>query len=70
MVIRMSEKKHISYVYEAKNELSWDWWHESPVELVLVALIVVMFFAFPRAGCGITPVDHNVEAAPAVANER
>ncbi len=58
----MSDKKDIPFLSEPRDVVSWDWWSESPVELVLLTFIVVLFFAFPRAGCGITP---TAEVAPA-----
>jgi len=42
----------------------FNWWRESPVEIILVVFIVVGFFTFPRTGCGITQVE-----APAVVSE-
>jgi hypothetical protein len=35
------------------SPIYWDWWGENPVEVVLVAFILIFFFMFPRAGCGI-----------------
>jgi hypothetical protein len=31
----------------------WDWWGENPVEVVLVAFILIFFFTLPRTGCGV-----------------
>ena len=57
----MSDRKEIPYLSKSKS-VSWDWWSESPVELILMVFIIVFFFAFPRAGCGITP---TADAPPA-----
>ncbi len=51
-----------------EREWKWDWWGESPIELVVVILFLAFFFAFPRTGLGISPVvDGNPTSAPVVA---
>ena len=45
------EKTHLT---NKRPGLQWDWWQESPVEIILVAFILVLFL-IPRTGCGITP---------------
>lgn len=32
----------------------WDWSRESPVELILVTFILLVFFLMPHNGCGIS----------------
>lgn len=49
-----SEKKAQSHLQSDKKPMFWDWWQENPVEIILVVFILVLFFAFPRQGCGIT----------------
>lgn len=45
-------------ISEGKKPLfRWKWSRESPIEIVLVVFIIVGFFAFPRAGCGVTQTD-------------
>jgi len=51
------------------REWKWDWWGESPVELVLVVLVLSFFFAFPRTGLGITEVDGSIPAPAALVAE-
>ncbi|MFU8804772.1 MAG: hypothetical protein ACNA8W_13235 [Bradymonadaceae bacterium] len=46
-----------------KSPVYWDWWRENPVEIILVIFIIVMFFALPRTGCGITAVDDGAPRA-------
>ena len=41
-------------VQTRKSPVRWDWWGESPIEIILVIFILVLFFALPRAGCGVT----------------
>ncbi|MFB6264914.1 MAG: hypothetical protein ABEL76_15025 [Bradymonadaceae bacterium] len=31
--------------------IEWDWHKEDPVEVVLVAFILILFFTLPRQGC-------------------
>jgi hypothetical protein len=51
-----------------ERDWKWDWWGESPVELVVVILFLAFFFAFPRTGLGIsTVVDGNPTSAPVIA---
>lgn len=45
-----------------ENEWKWDWWSESPIEIIVVVLFLAIFFAFPLTGLGITPTAEN--AAP------
>ena len=48
------------------GDWKWDWWSENPIELVIVVLFVVFFFAFPGTGMGITPTaDPNLPVTPA-----
>ncbi len=61
----MSEKKDIPYLHTPDDGPRWDWWREDPVELILLVFILVLFFAFPRAGCGVTAVDANQAPPPA-----
>lgn len=61
----MSDKNEISYLSNSKKTVSWDWWSESPVELILVVFIVVFFFTFPRTGCGITPTADSPASSAA-----
>lgn len=35
------------------DSLYWDWSRDEGVEVVLLVLFLVMFFAVPRTGCGI-----------------
>jgi len=35
------------------GEMYWDWSGESPVEIVLLIFVLVLFFTVPRTGCGI-----------------
>jgi hypothetical protein len=49
-----SNKKAQSHLQTNKKPMFWDWWRENPVEIILVIFILVLFFAFPRQGCGIT----------------
>ena len=44
----------------------WDWWSENPVELVLVAFILVVFFMMPREGCGISAEGAGEPVEPAI----
>lgn len=46
-----------------KQAMTWKWRSESPIEIILVVFILVGFFAFPRTGCGVTPVGGEVVAA-------
>ena len=52
--------------------LKWDWWGENPVEIVLVAFILIFFFTLPRMGCGIdkteTPTQAETDAAEVTQN--
>ncbi len=52
-----------------EREWKWDWWGESPVELVLVVLLLSFFVAFPRIGLGVTQVDSATPAPAVVATE-
>lgn len=38
------------------SDWKWDWWSESPIEIIVVVLFLVILFAFPHKGMGITPV--------------
>ena len=49
-----SKDKAQSHLESDKKSVFWDWWAENPVEIILVIFILVLFFAFPRQGCGIT----------------
>jgi hypothetical protein len=42
------------YLTKKRSFITWDWWQESPIEIILVVFILVAFL-IPRAGCGITP---------------
>ncbi len=53
------------YLSQKSAGFQWDWWKESPVEIILVVFILVLFL-IPRAGCGITPKG-DLAAAPAPA---
>lgn len=46
-----------------KQALTWKWRSESPIEIILVVFILVAFFAFPRTGCGVTPVGEAAVTA-------
>lgn len=48
------QDKATNYLHTDKEPVWWDWWSENPVEVVLVIFILVLFFALPRAGCGVT----------------
>lgn len=54
------------YLGKDKSGLTWDWWKENPVEIILVVFILVLFL-IPRTGCGITPKD-TLGATQPVAN--
>lgn len=53
------EKRGPDYLKVKKDPVWWDWWSENPVEVVLVVFILVLFFAMPRTGCGITDVPSD-----------
>lgn len=44
--------------------IEWDWWGESPVEIVLVAFILIFYFTLPRMGCGIAKTEASVDQQP------
>lgn len=48
-----------------EREFYWDWSRENPVEIVLVAFILIMFFALPRTGCGIDKSEGDFSVRPA-----
>ncbi len=50
------------YLHKKKSVISWNWWGENPVEIILVVFIVVFFFALPRTGCGVS--EQQVELPP------
>lgn len=52
------------YLSKKSTGLSWDWWKESPIEIILVVFILVLFLV-PRQGCGITPKDQTASVQPA-----
>jgi hypothetical protein len=49
-----SKYKAKSHLQTEKDPVWWDWWSENPIEIVLVVLFLVLFFALPRQGCGVT----------------
>lgn len=53
------EQRAPQHLQQTKRPVYWDWWQENPVEIILVVFIIVLFFALPRTGCGITeqPTD-------------
>ncbi|MBA2662414.1 MAG: hypothetical protein H0U74_08985 [Bradymonadaceae bacterium] len=53
------------HLQKKKSPFYWDWWGENPIEIVLVILIVVFFFALPRTGCGITQQNVSLPVAAA-----
>jgi hypothetical protein len=56
------------HIQTRKSPVYWDWWSESPVEIILVVFILVLFFLAPRAGCGISETEEargQVEAPAA-----
>lgn len=59
-------KRGPQHLETKKDPVWWDWWSENPVEVVLVVLILVMFFALPRQGCGISMADqaNGPDSAP------
>lgn len=54
----MAEKAP-QYIKRKKGPIYWDWWRESPGELVLLVFILVFFFLTPWTGCGVTPAEIN-----------
>ncbi len=46
----------------------WDWGGENPVEVVLVAFILILFFTLPRTGCGIDNTKGNFPAVQTAAD--
>lgn len=52
MAVASSEDKS-DHLGHRPDHLYWDWSRESPVEIVLVIFILVLFFMIPRSGCGI-----------------
>ena len=50
-------KRGPQHLETEKDPVWWDWWSENPVEVVLIVFILVLFFALPRQGCGVTDVD-------------
>ncbi len=60
-------KKSKSHLQTDKDKVWWDWWSENPIEIVLVIFILVLFFALPRQGCGITETG---DQAPPTAVEQ
>lgn len=58
------EPQHLRLINSA---MRWDWRKENPVELVLLVFIIAVFFAFPRAGCGVTYKANPSAAAPTAA---
>lgn len=46
-----------SHLQAEKDPIWWDWWSESPIEIILIVFILVLFFALPREGCGISQTE-------------
>ena len=45
--------------------LNWNWRRESPPEIVLVVLLLVLFFTIPTDGCGVDKtMGEGVNVAP------
>jgi hypothetical protein len=51
------QKRGPQHLETKKDPVWWDWWSENPIEVVLVLFILVLFFALPRQGCGVTAAD-------------
>lgn len=47
----------------------WDWQGEDPVEIVLVAFILVLFFTLPRPSCGVQGSGVSAPPQPPVQGE-
>jgi hypothetical protein len=43
------------------TDFRWDWWGENPVEIILVAFILILFFTLPRMGCGIDKTNAGTQ---------
>ena len=50
-------KKSPQFLQKPKSPVTWDWWKESPVEIILLVFIVTLFVVTPWSGCGITELD-------------
>ncbi len=61
-----NEQKPTTFLHTNKEPVWWDWWSENPIEIILVIFILVLFFALPRAGCGVTNVQPTSPGTPAV----
>ena len=51
------EQQSIKHLGEKENQRRWDWWRETPGEIIVVALVLVFLFAVPWEGCGISEAD-------------
>lgn len=72
--IREDEWRGNSPLTLGRSRLNWDWRREDPVELILLVFILVVFFLFPREGCGVSSEAEvanqpNAAAAPVVVVE-
>jgi hypothetical protein len=63
------KKRGPQHLETKKDPVWWDWWSENPVEIVLVVLILVLFFALPREGCGVSVDQTNGPDSAPVAQE-
>ena len=64
MTVPDSDSKTPDHLGRGDQTFYWDWRGENPVEVVLVLFILVMFFMFPRSGCGIDKT-HQTSQQPA-----
>ena len=53
MAVADKETQKPQHLGRGDRAIYWEWRQESPVEIVLVIFILVMFFMLPRTGCGI-----------------
>lgn len=51
------DKKAPQHLSSNRPAFFWNWGKENPPEIVLVAFILILFFALPRPGCGIEKTD-------------
>ena len=53
-VAEAMEEQSIQHLGEKENQRIWDWWKENPGEIIVVALILVLFVVVPWQGCGVS----------------
>ena len=57
MAVSMTDDERHQNLSQKEGSRVWNWRGENPIEVVLVAFILILFFTLPRTGCGIDKTE-------------